>query len=96
MKSYERPNVKLIALPPKSPDLNPVEKMWGWVRKQMRDRDLRDLASGKPVLGKMMYRERLKRFLRTVKAQRVAKNLAGNFRTVCKRVIKAKGAAVKG
>ena len=96
VQAYERANVKLVALPPRSPDLNPVEKMWGWVRKQMRVRDLRDLANRTPVLGKTMYRERIRRLLRTAKAQQVATNFAKNFRTVCRRVIKAKGAAVKG
>ena len=96
LHAYERANVKLVALPPRSPDLNPVEKMWGWVRKQMRVRDLRDLANRTPVLGKTMYRERIRRLLRTAKAQQVATNFAKNFRTVCRRVIKAKGAAVKG
>ena len=89
-------HVTLIDLPPRSPDLNPVEKMWGWVRKQLRVRDLRDLSRGAPVLGRTMYRERIRRLLRSRRAQLVAKRFAANFRTVCTRVIKADGAAVKG
>jgi transposase len=96
LKALERPNVTFIDLPARSPDLNPVEKMWGWVRRQLRVMDLRDLSNGVPVLGKTMYRERIKRLLRSQKAQQVAKRFATNFRTICKRVIKAKGAAVKG
>ena len=95
-KAYRRFGIDLIEIPPRSPDLNPVEKMWGWVRKQLRARDLRDFAQGVPVLGKVAYRERLRRLLRSSRAQAVAKNIAKNFRTVCKRVVKAKGAAVKG
>ena len=96
LKALQRPNVSFIDLPPRSPDLNPVEKMWGWVRRELRVRDLRDLASGVPVLGQTMYRERIKRLLRSQRAQYVAKRFAANFRTVCRRVIKAEGAAVKG
>ena len=94
--AYRRFGIKLLELPPRSPDLNPVEKMWGWVRKQLRTRDLKDMAEGIPVLGKTMCRDRIKRLLRSAEAQGVAKNLSKNFRTVCKRVAKAKGAAVKG
>ena len=43
-----------------------------------------------------MYRERIKRLLRSRRAQLVAKRFAANFRTVCSRVIKEKGEAVKG
>ena len=95
-KTYRRLGIHLIAIPPRSPDLNPVEKMWGWVRKELRARDLRDFAEGVPVLGKVAYRDRIKRLLRTSRAQAVAKNIAKNFRTQCKRVVKAKGAAVRG
>ena len=95
-KAYRRFAIHLIEMPPRSPDLNPVEKMWGWVRKELRARDLRDFAGGVPVLAKAAYRERIKRLLRSSRAQAVAKNIARNFRTVCKRVVKAKGAAVRG
>ena len=63
LKAYRRPHVTLIGIPPRSPDLNRVEKMRGWVRKQLRAMDLRDLAKGAPVLGRTMYRERIKRLL---------------------------------
>ena len=94
--AYRRFAIELIEMPPRSPDLNPVEKMWGWVRKELRARDLRDFAEGVPVLGKVAYRDRIKRLLRSSRAQAVAKNIAKNFRTVCKRVVKAKGVAVRG
>jgi hypothetical protein len=96
MSAYRRYGISLLKLPARSPDLNPVEKMWGWVRKQLRDRDMRDMIAGVPVLPKTMYRARIKMLLQSQQAQNVAKNLATNFRTVCKRVVKAKGAAVKG
>ena len=95
-KAYSRFGITLIKLPARSPDLNPVEKMWGWARKELRTRDLKDMVDGVPVLGQAMYRSRIKAVLRSRSAQDVAKNFATNFRTVCKRVVKAKGAGVKG
>ena len=96
MALYRRLNIKLLKLPAKSPDLNPVEKMWGWARKQLRAMDLADLAARRPVLGKTAYTERIKRLLKSPRAQRVAQNFAKNLITVAKRVVKAKGAAVRG
>ena len=95
-KAYRRFAIDLITMPPRSPDLNPAEKMWGWVRKELRARDLRDFSAGVPVLGKAAYRDRIKRLLRSSRAQAVAKNIARNFRTACKKVAKAGGAAVRG
>ena len=35
MAAYRRKNIEFIKLPTKSPDFNPVEKMWGWARKKL-------------------------------------------------------------
>jgi transposase len=96
LKLYEKLRIELLKLPAKSPDLNPVEKMWGWARKRLRGMDLADLAAHRPVLGKFAYKDRIKRLLKTAKAQTVAKNFMGNLRTVAARVVNAKGAAVRG
>ena len=69
LRALQRPNMSFIDLPARSPGLNPVEKMWGWVGRQVRIVDLRDLSNGVPVLGKTMYPERIKRHLRSQKAQ---------------------------
>ena len=58
--------------------------------------DLADLVARRPVPGKMAYTQRVKRLLKTQRAQRVAKAFSRNLRTVAARVQKAKGAAVKG
>ena len=34
MQAYRRKNVSLWTCLPKSPDLNPVEMFWGWLRKK--------------------------------------------------------------
>ena len=96
MKQYTKIRIQLKKIPARSPDLNPIEKMWGWMRKCLRSMDLADLAAGRPVPGKLAYKERIKRLLKSPKAQTVAKNFFRNLRTVAKRVDKAQGKAVRG
>ena len=85
--------IKLWKLPAKSPDLNPIERFWAWLRKELLRRDLADLAARRAVLGKFAYKQRVQGILRSKKAQEVAANIAGGLRKVCKLVIKKKGAA---
>lgn len=93
---YDRKNIKLWKLPARSPDLNPIEKMWGWARKRLTAMDLANLAAHRPVLKKPEYKARIKRLLASADAQRVAARFATNLHTVALRVKKAKGAAVRG
>ena len=58
--------------------------------------DLADAVSKKPVLGKMAYRARVVRVIKTKKAQQTAINIAKSFRKTCKRIVECRGAAVKG
>ena len=93
---YRRLDISLWKLPPRSPDLNPIEKMWGWARRRLRAMDLADLIARRAVLGRVAYKSRVRRLLRTQRAQQVAAAFASNLRTVAARVIKQKGAAVRG
>ena len=81
------------AEPPKSPDLNPVEKYWAWVRKQMKAMDLRDLAAKRPAVGKMAYKAKFLRLIKTPKAKRVAANTMRNLVKTCRMVSRNGGAA---
>jgi len=92
-EAHAKHKIKLHHIPAKSPDLNPVERYWGWLRKQMRAKDLADLRAGRHVLGKTAYRQRLMRFLKTKKAQSIASGMAKGLRNVCKLVVQKKGAA---
>ena len=96
MAAYRRHRISLMKLPSKSPDLNPVEKLWGWMRKRLRACDLADLSAGRPVLGKTAYRERIKRLMRSQAAQTVAKQFFKNLLSNAKRVLKERGGAVSG
>ena len=83
----------LWKLPPRSPDLNPIEKYWVWLHKQLRRRDLADLVLKRPALTKAGYTERAKSGLRSRVSQHVAKRCALGLKKVCQEVIAKKGAA---
>ena len=83
-------------VPPRSPDLDPVEKFWAWLRKKLRALDLKDAVSKRPVLGKTAYRERVRRVLKSKKARTVAKNCTLGLRKVCKQVAQSGGIATRG
>ena len=85
--------VRLLHIPARSPDLNPVEKFWSWLRKELRTRDLRDALAKRPVLGKLAYRARIRAVLKTRKAERVAANTVNGLKKVCKKVIAKQGRA---
>ena len=78
---------------PASPDLNPVEMFWAWLRRKLRLMDLKDLRDKNRPLGKTAYTMRAKRVIKSQKAQTVAKNIAGRFRKACKQVSDRRGAA---
>ena len=79
-------------LPAKSPDLNPVEMFWSWLRRKLRAMDLADLRKKRRPLGKTAYTVRVKSVMRTQRAQPVAKGFAKAFRKACRQVVSRKGA----
>ena len=93
MLAYRAKKISLWSVPPKSPDLNPVEMFWGWLRRKLRHMDLADLHSKRRPLGKLAYTMRVKRVIKSQKAQTVAKNCAGRLRKACKQIVARKGAA---
>jgi transposase len=93
--AHELRNVSLWKIPPRSPDLNPIEKFWSWLRRELRRRDLQDYQMQKPCLSKPQYIARVKQVLQTAKAQRVASRIAAGLRKVCKEVVEKEGAAAR-
>ena len=89
----QRHSISLWKIPPRSPDLNPIEKFWSWLRRELRRRDLQDYKQKKAALTKPQYIARVRQVLQTTKAQQVAKRIAGGFRKTCKEVDNKKGAA---
>jgi hypothetical protein len=94
--AHRAQKVNLWHIPPRSPDLNPIEKFWSWLRRELRKRDLADLVAGRPPLGKMAYRKRIVNICRSAKARQVAGNLCKGLRKVCAEVVKKKGAMARG
>ena len=92
---YWRHSISVWKIPPRSPDLNPVEKFWSWLRRELRRRDLEDYRQKKPCLTKVQYIARVKEVLRTRKAHNVAARIAAGFRKTCKEVDRKEGAAAR-
>lgn len=93
---YRKAGIKMWFIPPRSPDLNPIEKFWSWLRRELRRRDLLDLQARKAVLPKADYLRRVKGVLRSRKAQDVASACVKNFRKTCLKISENGGAGVKG
>ena len=89
---YKKKNVRMLHIPARSPDLNPIESFWGWLRRELRRRDLEDLRLKKPALTKPQYKLRVKQVLSTAKAQKVAKAKFRNLKKVYREVVQKKGA----
>ena len=92
---YWRHSISVWKIPPRSPDLNPVEKLWSWLRRELGRRDLEDYRQKKACLTKVQYIARVKEVLRTRKAHNVAARIAAGFRKTCKEVDRKQGAAAR-
>ena len=78
-------------MPPKSPDLNSVDRMWAWDRKELRMKDLVDLQARRRVPSTQAYKARIVSLLQSRRAQEVASKYARGYRQVCTDVVKARG-----
>ena len=48
--------VRAWQVPVSSPDLNPVEKFWAWLRRRLRAKDCEDLRRRPRPIGKMTFK----------------------------------------
>ena len=87
-----RKGIKLWRNPPRSPDLNPVELFWSWLRRDLRRRDLEDLHRRREPPNKAAYRARARAVLRSKKAKVVAASITKSFRKTCQRLVDLGGA----
>ena len=90
-KAHEEVGVELWTVPASSPDLNPVEQMWAWLRKELRRLDREDLVAKKPPIQRTGFQARVRKVLATQKAQRVASKIAGGFKKKCKEIVAKQG-----
>ena len=93
---HRKVKVRLWQIPAKSPDLNPIEKFWAWVRRELRARDFADLRAKRPVPGKTAYKKRVVNVLRSARAQRHAAACVRGLRKVCREVLLKGEAASRG
>ena len=66
--AHRAAKIKLWKMPARSPDLNPVERYWAWLRRKLRAMDLQDAVAGRPTLGKTAYKARVRAVCRSKKA----------------------------
>ena len=95
LQAYAKKRILVWGVPPKSPDLNPIEMFWGWVRRQLRLMDLKDMRMKRKTLGKTACVQRVKTLFRSAKAQNVAKKYAKKFRSTCQAILKNKGGGAR-
>ena len=91
--AYRQGKTRLWQIPPKSRDLDPVERFWVWWRRAWTLMELADLAKKRPVPGKFAYKERVKRLLKSPWAQKAAKNIFMPLRKTALDVRRRKGGA---
>ena len=94
--AHLRKRIELWHIPARSPDLNPVELYWSWVRKKLRLMDLADLRAGRPPIRKAGLKVRVRALLQTPAAKTVAMNTFGTLRQKCLDVKRHKGRAILG
>ena len=68
--AHKRARVQLDHIPARSPDLNPVELFWGWLRKRLQKLDLEDLVAERPPVNRRRLTARLRALLATERAHR--------------------------
>ena len=96
LRAYKATGVVPWHVPARSPDLNPVEKFWSWLRRRLRYLDLQDLQAKRKPLTKAAYRARVLRVCRTTKARSVARKCTRGLLKVCREVVAGRGKASRG
>ena len=92
-RAHASKHIELLHIPARSPDLNPVERFWGWLRKRLRAMDLADLKEGRKPIKKTALKERVRRLVSSVRAKATAKNHFFSLHKTCRLVRARRGAA---
>ena len=92
--AHAKLRVKLTHVPARSPDLNPVEMYWSWLRKKLRRMDLEDLNAKRQPIGKAELKRRVMAVVKTRTAKVAAINCFNKLRGKCREVVRRKGAAI--
>ena len=92
-QALAKKRINLWHIPPRSPDLNPAERVWAHLRKRLRAMDLADAVAQRPLLGKTAYQLRVRRVVKSKSFQRLAASIASGLKKTCQEVIRKRGAA---
>ena len=92
-REYAKTSVQLWHVPPRSPDLNPVERFRAFLRKRLRAMDMKDLKDKKPPVGKAELKRRVRMVVQTKTAKETSKRMLRSLLKTAQIVIKKKGAA---
>ena len=60
---YKRNGLQLRRFPPNSGDLNPIETVWAWLRRDLGKRELADLKAKRPALTEHQFKQRCAQIL---------------------------------
>ena len=96
-----RARVQLCHVPPpththahtRSPDLNPVEMFWGWLRKRLQKMDLADLQAGREPVDRSRLKARVRSLVETRRAKTGARHCFLSLLKTCEKVRRKRGAA---
>ena len=80
----------------RSPDLNPVEEYWSWLRRRLLALDLADATAKRLVPSKAAYVQRVRNVVQSQASQEKAANIAKAFKKTCIECVKNKGRATRG
>ena len=94
--AHRNARIELLHTPARSPDLNPVEQFWSWLRRRLRAMDLADLVAKRQPVQKSALKARVRRLVRAPAARAVAQHIFLRFRKTCLEVKRKRGATAKG
>ena len=92
-EAHDAKGIRLIHVPARSPDLNPVEMYWSWLRRRLRALDLEDARGEREVPGKLAYQQRVRGVMRSAKSRATAANIMRGFQKKCAKIAALGGAA---
>ncbi|CAK0908170.1 unnamed protein product, partial [Prorocentrum cordatum] len=79
-------SIRLMHVPARSPDLNPVEVHWSWLRRRLRALDLKGAQCKREVPGALAYQQRVRAVMKSAKSRAVAGNIMRGPQKKCAKI----------